>query len=169
MEKKKIHMIGNTHIDPVWLWNRAEGMQEVKSSFMSALDRMEEFEDFKFTQSSISYLEWMKENCPRQFARIRERVAEGRWEIVGGMWVEPDCNLPSGESLIRHFLYGCRSEGNQFVVSMTTTFYCLEVVSLTRLDSSQSGTATHYIHNQTRKFGTGQIRDSFLFQAHTRT
>ena len=58
--RKKIHMIGNTHIDPVWLWNRYEGMQEVKSSFMSALDRMDEFADFKFTQSSISYLEWMK-------------------------------------------------------------------------------------------------------------
>lgn len=106
MGKIKLHMIGNTHIDPVWLWNRAEGMQEVKSSFMSALDRMEEFEDFKFTQSSISFLEWMKENCPEQFERIRRRVEEGRWEIVGGMWVEPDCNLPSGESLIRHFLYG---------------------------------------------------------------
>lgn len=122
MEKKKIHMIGNTHIDPVWLWNRAEGMQEVKSSFMSALDRMEEFEDFKFTQSSISYLEWMKENCPRQFARIRERVAEGRWEIVGGMWVEPDCNLPSGESLIRHFLYGKGFVRENFGVDVTTTY-----------------------------------------------
>lgn len=106
MEKKKIHMIGNTHIDPVWLWEREEGMQEVKSSFLSALDRMDEFPDFIFTHSSISYLEWMKENCPEAFERIRQRVAEGRWEIVGGMWVEPDCNIPSGESLIRHFLYG---------------------------------------------------------------
>ena len=106
MEKKKIHMIGNTHIDPVWLWEREEGMQEVKSSFLSALDRMYEFPDFIFTHSSISYLEWMKENCPEAFERIRQRVAEGRWEIVGGMWVEPDCNIPSGESLIRHFLYG---------------------------------------------------------------
>ena len=106
MEKKKIHMIGNTHIDPVWLWEREEGMQEVKSSFLSALDRMDEFPDFIFTHSSISYLAWMKENCPEAFERIRQRVAEGRWEIVGGMWVEPDCNIPSGESLIRHFLYG---------------------------------------------------------------
>lgn len=99
-------MIGNTHIDPVWLWDRAEGMQEVKASFMSALDRMEEFPEFRFTQSSISYLEWMKENCPEIFSQIQKRVEEGRWEIVGGMWVEPDCNLPSGEALVRHFLYG---------------------------------------------------------------
>lgn len=54
---KKLYMIGNSHIDPVWLWDRAEGMQEVKSSFLSALDRMDEFPDFVFTQSSISYLE----------------------------------------------------------------------------------------------------------------
>ena len=99
-------MIGNTHIDAIWLWNKAEGMQEVKASFASALERMKEFSDFKFTQSSIAYLEWIKENCPKQFEEIQKRVEEGRWEIVGGMWVEPDCNLPSGESLIRQFLYG---------------------------------------------------------------
>jgi alpha-mannosidase len=105
MSKSKIHMIGNTHIDPVWLWKRAEGMQEVKSSFSSALDRMNEFPDFLFTMSSISYLEWLKENCSELFEQIKARVAEGRWEIAGAMWVEPDCLLPTGESLIRHFLY----------------------------------------------------------------
>lgn len=105
MSKRKFHMIGNTHIDPVWLWKRAEGMQEVKSSFASALDRMTEFPDFKFTMSSISYLEWVKQNCPDLFEKIKERVKEGRWEIAGAMWVEPDCIMPSGESLIRHFLY----------------------------------------------------------------
>ena len=58
---KQIYLIGNAHIDPVWLWNRAEGMQEVKSSFASALDRMEEFADFRFSQTSISFLAWLKE------------------------------------------------------------------------------------------------------------
>jgi alpha-mannosidase len=104
----KYYMIGNTHIDPVWLWKRAEGMQEVKSSFSSALDRMNEFPDFKFTMSSISYLEWIKENCYELFLDIKKRVQEGRWEIAGAMWVEPDCIMPSGESLIRHFLYSKR-------------------------------------------------------------
>ncbi|WP_394927426.1 glycoside hydrolase family 38 C-terminal domain-containing protein [uncultured Robinsoniella sp.] len=120
--RKKIHMIGNTHIDPVWLWNRYEGMQEVKSSFMSALDRMDEFADFKFTHSSISYLEWMKENCPHQFQRIQRRVEEGRWNIAGGMWVEPDSNLPSGESLIRHFLYSKRFVKENFGVEVKTAY-----------------------------------------------
>lgn len=105
MMNAKIHMIGNTHIDPVWLWKRAEGMQEVKSSFSSVIERMNEFPDFKFTMSSIAYLEWVKENCAELFRIIQEKVAEGRWEIAGAMWVEPDCIIPTGESFIRHFLY----------------------------------------------------------------
>ena len=60
-DRKKYYMVGYTHIDPVWLWNRAEGMQEVKSSFISALDRLEEFPDFKFMHTSISYLAWLKD------------------------------------------------------------------------------------------------------------
>ncbi|HBI72023.1 MAG TPA: hypothetical protein DEG06_11360 [Lachnospiraceae bacterium] len=116
MCKRKIHMIGNTHIDPVWLWKKAEGMQEVKSSFSSALDRMNEFPDFKFTMSSISYLAWVKENCPDLFERIREKVKEGRWEIAGAMWVEPDCILPAGESFVRHFLYSKRFVEENFEI-----------------------------------------------------
>lgn len=122
MEKKKIHMIGNTHIDLVWLWKKAEGMQEVKSSFVSALDRLDEFPDFKFTQAGISLLEWMKKTCPEQFERIRQRVEEGRWEIVGGMWVEPDCDLPSGEGLIRHFLYSKKFVRENFGKDIVTAY-----------------------------------------------
>ena len=122
MDGKKYDMIGYTHIDPVWLWNRAEGMQEVKSSFASALDRMEEFGDFKFSQTSIAFLAWLKENCPWLFEKIRERVKEGRWEIQGGMWVEPDCDLPSGEALIRHHLYGKSFVQREFGKEVTVSF-----------------------------------------------
>lgn len=122
MGEKKYDMIGYTHIDPVWLWNRAEGMQEVKSSFASALDRMEEFADFRFSQTSISFLAWLKENCPWLFERIKERVKEGRWEIQGGMWVEPDCDLPSGEALIRHLLYGKSFVRKEFGKEVTVAF-----------------------------------------------
>ena len=121
-DRKKYYMVGYTHIDPVWLWNRAEGMQEVKSSFASALDRLEEFPDFKFIHTSISYLAWLKENCPQQYARIHKYVEEGRWEIAGGMWVEPDCDLPSGEALIRHFLYGTAFVREEFQKEVTVGF-----------------------------------------------
>ncbi|HEY6957904.1 MAG TPA: glycoside hydrolase family 38 C-terminal domain-containing protein [Candidatus Limnocylindria bacterium] len=105
---RRLHLIGNAHIDPVWLWRWTEGMQEVKATFRSALDRMREYPDFKFCASSAAFYEFVEQNDPAMFDEIRERVAEGRWEIVGGWWVEPDCNMPSGESFARHALYAQR-------------------------------------------------------------
>ena len=109
-----LHMIGNAHLDVVWLWQAWEGLQEVKATFRSALDRMHEHPDFKFAASSAAYYEWIEENEPAMFEEIRERVAEGRWEPVGGWWVEPDCNLPGGEALARQALYGQRYFRSRF-------------------------------------------------------
>ncbi|MEE0692882.1 MAG: glycoside hydrolase family 38 C-terminal domain-containing protein [Lachnospiraceae bacterium] len=105
---KKLHMIGNAHLDPVWLWNWQEGFQSVKATFRSALDRMKEYDEFIFTSSSALQYLWIEENCPEMFEEIKERVKEGRWVIVGGWWVQPDCNIPSGESFVRQGLYGQR-------------------------------------------------------------
>jgi alpha-mannosidase len=105
---KILHMIGHAHLDPVWLWHWTEGYQETKATFRSALDRMKEYDDFIFTQSSAVNYAWILENEPEMFKEIQERVAEGRWCIVGGWWTEPDCNIPSGESLVRQGLYGQR-------------------------------------------------------------
>lgn len=105
---KELYMIGNSHIDPVWFWTWEEGMQEVKATFASALERMEEYPEFRFTCSSTAYLEWIQRIDPEMFARIQRRVAQGRFEIVGGWFVEPDCLLPGGEAFVRHALYGQR-------------------------------------------------------------
>ena len=101
---RTLHLIGNSHIDPVWLWQWPEGYQEVRATFRSALDLMREYPELIFTCDSAAYYEWVEEVDPAMFDEIRSRVAEGRWEIVGGWWVEPDCNIPSGESFIRHGL-----------------------------------------------------------------
>ena len=106
LKDKTLYMVGNAHIDPVWLWRWDEGFQEVKATFRSALDRMQEFDDFVFTASSAAFYEWVEHNDPEMFAEIKQRVAEGRWQLVGGWWVEPDCNIPSGESFVRQGLYG---------------------------------------------------------------
>ena len=109
MDKKKtLYMIGNAHLDIVWLWQWQEGCQEVKATFRSALDRMKEYDDFFFTSSSAAHYEWVEENEPAMFEEIRERVKEGRWVIVGGWWMQPDCNAPGGESFVRQGLYGQR-------------------------------------------------------------
>ena len=117
---KRIHMIGNAHIDPVWLWQWPEGYQEVRATFQSAVDRMDEYPDFVFTCDSVVFFEWVEESDPQLFEQIRRRVADGRFQIVGGWWVEPDCNLPSGESLVRQALYGQRYLREKFGVVATT-------------------------------------------------
>lgn len=106
MKQFKFWMIGNAHLDPVWLWQWQEGFQEAKATARSALDRMKEYEDFVFTNSSAAMYEWIENNDPGMFAEIAQRVKEGRWVIVGGWWIQPDCNIPGGESFVRQGLYG---------------------------------------------------------------
>ena len=92
----------------MWLWPWQEGFHEVKATFRSALDRMQESEDFVFMASSAAFYEWLEQSDPAMFTEVRQRVAEGRWGLSGGWWVEPDCNLPSGELFARQALYAQR-------------------------------------------------------------
>jgi len=104
----RFHMIGNSHIDAPWLWPWPEAMSVVHSTFRSALDRINEYPDFTFTASSAQFYAWVAANDPAMLEEIRKRVAEGRWDVVGGWWTEPDVNIPNGESLVRQGLYGQR-------------------------------------------------------------
>ncbi|MBI5669074.1 MAG: alpha-mannosidase [Chloroflexi bacterium] len=108
IKTRTLHMIGNAHIDPVWLWQWHEGFHEVKATFRSALDRMKEYDDFIFVASSAAFYDWVEKSDPAMFAEIKQRVREGRWQVVGGWWIEPDCNIPGGESFVRQGLYGQR-------------------------------------------------------------
>ncbi len=119
MESKAatLHMIGNAHIDPVWLWRWQEGCHEVLASFRSALDRLNEDPDFVFVSSSAVFYSWVEQIQPAMFEEIRARVREGRWEIVGGWWLQPDCNIPGGESFVRQGLYGQRYFKTKFGVT----------------------------------------------------
>ena len=103
-----IRAVGNSHIDMAWLWPWTETVEVVRNTFQSVLDLMREYPDFKFTMSSARTYEWMQEKYPDMFEQIKQRVKEGRWEVIGGMWVEPDLNMPDGESLVRQILVGKR-------------------------------------------------------------
>lgn len=105
-KKFRFHAIGQAHIDPVWLWPWTEGISVVHSTFRSALDRMKENAGFTFTASSAQFYQWIAENDPEMLEEIRSRIDEGRWNVVGGWWVEPDMNIPSGEAMVRQGLYG---------------------------------------------------------------
>ncbi len=109
-----IHLVGNSHLDLAWLWTWQEAYQEARATFRSALALMDEYPDFVFTCDQVVLVAWVEEQDPALFERIRERAAEGRWVNAGGWWVEPDCNLPSGESLARQGLVGQRYLASRF-------------------------------------------------------
>ncbi len=121
----KLHLIGNAHIDPVWLWPWSEGLAEVLATFRSALDRMNEFPEFKFTASSAVFYEWVETIDPGMFKEIQARVAQGRWEHTGGWWIEPDCNVPGGEAFVRQGLLG-QGYFKRAFGSKATSGYCVD-------------------------------------------
>jgi len=106
--RKRYYLVGNAHLDPVWLWQWQEGSAEAKATIRSALDRMKEFPEFRFVCSSASIYRWVEEFAPEMFEEIKARVAEGRIIVVGGWHVQPDCNMPSGEAYARQSLYSQR-------------------------------------------------------------
>ena len=118
LQQFTIRAVGNSHIDMAWLWPWTETVEVVRNTFRSVLDLMREYPDFKFTMSSARTYEWMQEKYPDLFAEIEERVKEGRWEVIGGMWVEPDLNMPDGESLVRQILVGKRYFEKNFGVDV---------------------------------------------------
>ena len=118
LQQFNIRIVGNSHIDMAWLWPWTETVEVVRNTFQSVLDLMREYPDFKFTMSSARTYEWMQEKYPDLFAQIEKRVKEGRWEIIGGMWVEPDLNMPDGESLVRQILVGKRYFQKNFGVDV---------------------------------------------------
>lgn len=101
-----VSCIGHTHIDVAWLWTYAVTQEKAARSFSTALSLMEKYPEYQFMSSQAQLYQYVKQNQPELYSRIKERVREGRWETEGGMFVEADCNLTSGESLVRQFLYG---------------------------------------------------------------
>jgi len=96
----KVVVVANSHIDPVWLWDKYEGIDEVVNTFRSACDRLDENPDLFFTASSTCFYKWVSELAPDVFSRISSFVKQGRWEVAGAWWVEGDVNLPLRDSLL---------------------------------------------------------------------
>jgi alpha-mannosidase len=103
------HETGNSHIDAAWLWPWTETVDVVRHTFDTATQLMNEYPTYTYTQSAAQYNVWIADKYPNINAKIKQRIKEGRWEVVGGMWVEPDLNMPDGESLVRQLLIGKRT------------------------------------------------------------
>ena len=104
--KTSVHCIGHTHIDVAWLWTLAQTQEKVERSFSTVLKLMDEYPEYRFFSSQPQLFDYLKVRNPELYARVKERILEGRWEVDGAMWVEADCNLTSGESLVRQIQYG---------------------------------------------------------------
>jgi alpha-mannosidase len=115
----QISAIGHAHIDLAWLWPLRETIRKGARTFSTALQFMERYPDYIFGASQAQLYLWMKERYPDLYAKVKQRVAEGRWEVQGGMWVEADTNVSGGEALVRQFLYGKRFFRQEFGVEVT--------------------------------------------------
>lgn len=103
---RKLHLLCNAHLDPAWLWEIEEGAGEALSTFRIAADFCEEYGGFIFNHNEVILYKWIEEYDPALFKRIQRLVAEGKWHIMGGWYLQPDCNMPSGESFVRQMLLG---------------------------------------------------------------
>ena len=119
MNKHTVHLIANSHIDPVWLWLWEEGAGEALSTFRTAVALCEAHHDFVFNHNEAILYQWIEEYEPELFDRIRRLVRAGRWHIMGGWFLQPDCNMPSGESFVRQILLGKRYFREKFGVDVT--------------------------------------------------
>lgn len=120
MKRKSIHLVCNAHLDPVWLWDWEEGAGEALSTFRSAAALCEEFPGFVFNHNEAILYRWVEEYEPALFKKIQRLVKEKRWHILGGWFLQPDCNMPSGESFVRQILLGKTYFRDKFGVEVRT-------------------------------------------------
>lgn len=112
--QSKIHLLGHAHLDLAWLWPVSETWEVAQRTFESVLKLQQEFPDLTFCHSTPALYAWIEQHRPDLFAAIKQQIAAGRWEVVGGMWVEPELNLISGESIVRQVLYAQRYVQEKF-------------------------------------------------------
>lgn len=113
-------MIANAHLDPVWLWRWEEGCAEALATFRTAADLIDEYDGFAFCHNEALLYEWVKENDPALYERVRKHIAAGRWHVIGGWYLQPDCNMPSAEAIIRNIQRGRSFFKREFGVTPTT-------------------------------------------------
>ena len=116
---KKLHLIANAHIDPIWQWDWQEGAAATISTFQSAVNLLKEY-DYVFCHNEVMVYEYVEEYAPELFKTIQELVRQGRWHIMGGWYLQPDCNMPSGESLVRQAMVGKTYFKEKFGIEPTT-------------------------------------------------
>ena len=157
---KRCFAVGHAHLDTAWMWPLAETRRKAHRTFANALRLMERFPEFRFLCSQPQQYAWVRESAPGLFAQIARRVAEGRWQPMGSMWVEPDGNLPCGESFVRQVLYGTRwmeaafgARGRQRLAYLPDTFgFAASLPQIFRLAGLDTFITNKLWWNETNEF-----------------
>ena len=153
-----MHLVGQSHIDIAWLWPVRETVRKSSRTFSTMCTLMDEHLGFVYSQSQPQLYAFVKEHYPDLYERVKARIAEGRWELVGGMWVEPDLNIPSGESLVRQILYGQNFYQEEFgkrssIEWLPDTFgYCASLPQILQLANVPYFMTTKLNWNDTNAF-----------------
>jgi alpha-mannosidase len=154
----QIGLTGHAHIDLAWLWPIGETQRKVHRTFGTVLELMKQYPEFKFNQSSAQAYAWLEERDPEMFAHIAARVNEGRWETIGGMWVEPDGQMLHGESWVRQIGYGQRYFLEKFGTTSTVAWlpdtfgFCGQLPQLFKLGGIHNFFTTKLRWNETSDF-----------------
>lgn len=157
-ETALITAVGNCHIDTAWLWPYDETKRKVARSWATQIDLMDRYPEYKFTASQAQQFEWLRQDYPKLFEQVQEKVKTGQFEIIGGTWVEMDANLPSGEAIARQFLHGQKFFQKHFnklcrVFWLPDTFgYCAQLPQLCRLAGMDYGFTQKLSWNSTNVF-----------------
>jgi alpha-mannosidase len=153
-----IQLLGHAHLDMAWLWEVAETWEVAERTFRSALKLQHQFPDLTFCHSTPALYEWMEINQPEVFAAICQQITAGKWEIVGGMWIEPDLNLISGESIARQIIYGQQYNKAKFgaitkVSWLPDTFgFCNQLPQLLKQGGIDYFVTQKFLWNDTNQF-----------------
>jgi len=153
-----IHLVGQSHIDLAWLWPAKETIRKCSRTFSTMSTLLDEYPAFTYAQSQPQTYAYVKEHYPALYERVKAHIASGRWEVVGGMWIEPDLNIPSGEALARQLIYGMRFYEEEFGVQpriewLPDTFgYCASLPQLLRLADMDYFMTTKMNWNDTNPF-----------------
>lgn len=156
--RSTIHLLGHAHLDMAWLWEVAETWEVAERTFRSALNLQQLFPDLTFCHSTPALYEWMEIHQPEVFAGICQQVQAGKWEVVGGMWIEPDLNLISGESIARQIIYGQQYNQAKFgavtkVSWLPDTFgFCQQLPQLLKQGGIDYFVTQKFLWNDTNQF-----------------
>jgi alpha-mannosidase len=154
----QISLLGHAHLDMAWLWEVSETWEVADRTFQSVLALQAEYPQLTFCHTSPALYDWIEEHRPQLFAQIQSQVKIGRWEVVGGMWIEPDLNLISGESIARQIIYGQRYVREKFgkidrVAWLPDTFgFCQQVPQLLKLGQIDYFVTQKFLWNDTNQF-----------------